>query len=648
MPLETLFTDQRWSRAGIWMHSPGSVEVIPGWLPNVVLGWFYNHIFPIGYHPVGDIFGKVDPFQSTRKEVRSWKPHTRPYDDHRDYDKYGSLLSLGQILAGSASFNPTGENDTNHKAYRGRLINSPTPGPTTYDPLHTYSYDAWPFHFTAPVEAPGFLRATDWANQAYLDTSVVPHQWTTCWGDESGVQRRIYGVLDEARLANFANTANTDVFYTSVYNESARWSGFDVSYTYTPLEGFLFEYTGHQTYWVAGYPNDDVTCRRAVCRHTIRGEVIRGTSAMVQPNPGWNYASYNGYALRLSCQSEIKELYSYWEGYPSSYWDPWRVGDIRNSASAIFSGPDVGLLTFPVSANPFPDGNADTFIRNHTPWRKKFYSLVDDYANDIRASSSISTAKALASANIGDNIQDILKLKDISPSAIVALSKMVSVVLKQQNPSIKEAIDVLSGLRLSTSFEYRPELEFITRDLPVLLSTRLDRNFHLGRGKFIYDFPLSAFGRAVTLTTNTRIVLLSPRNNFLGAVLGLRESGLDPSPSRVWHLFPFTFVVDWVAGLGSRIERAEDILLNASSPIVNLVHSYTVSTVVEQQEIDISLPGASVDPFESTDNLEMRGYFREVSRFLPPFRDSRFDFGLPTHAPDGTLVASFVWQLLFA
>lgn len=650
MPLEITFTDQSWSRVGVWMHSPGSVPTVPEFnLPNVCLGWFYNFIFPIGYLPVGEAFGKVDPFLTTRKEVERWKPQTRPYDSARDYSKYGSILSFGQILAGTdASFNPTGENDTRHKAYRGRLINSPTPGSTTYNPAASYPYFAWPYTFFAPANLETFTRASDWATNAYYDNSTVPGHWTNANDDyASGVQRRIYGVLDEDKLKQFVSAATFDVPYTIGWGDAAHYLMSDASYSYEPNQSFSFDYIGTDTVWAGGYPHDETYCRRMRVRHHIQGVMVDVPSNIQPPTPGWNTASPNGRALRFSCYSEILELYSYWENYPS-YWAPRYVGQVMNVASHDFQGPDVGLLTFPVNANPYPEGNLITFTKNHEPQRKKFYSLVDDYANDIRASSTISTASALASVNIGDNIQDILKLKDISPSSIRALFDLVSAVVYKRDPTIKEVIDVVSGLRVASSFEYRPEVEFVLRDLPILLSTQLDRKFHLGRGKFKFDFPREAFGRDVKLTTNTRIVLLSPRNNFVSAVLGLRESGLDPSPSRVWHLYPFSFVVDWVAGIGSRMERAEDILLNASSPIVNLVHSYTVSTVVEQQEIDISLPGASVDPFESSDQLEMRGYFREVSRFLPPFRQSRFDFGLPTNAPDGTLVASFVWQILFA
>ena len=647
MSLELRTSNQQWSRFGIWLHAPGTVDT-DSWSPtsNVVLPWLYNLVFPIGYMPVNEGLGYIDHTGSSRTTNRSWKPDTSEYDSGLDYRKYGSALDLFQFLEGVNSFDPGREHNTRHKSYRGRLNQSFAHGPPTYDYLANESYFRFPYDWSRPKPLSGW--GPGWAAESsYLSQGYYPWKWINASGDFNG--RVFDGVLTKERLQLIVDKMDGSLFNVSSYpyGDLKRSILID-DWSYSPGSGFTLSYLSRWTVWPGGYSYPDPYYNRAVwMRQTLSGVYESVGFTPIEPVPdSWNHSRENGHTMRLTTYNEIIYTYS---GFESDWANTWYPLGQHWSSSKVYGGSDTILLQFPGEPDLTPASlTIEGFIRNHETARRRFYSLLDEYASDIRTSSLISTSKAVSSLNIGDNIQDILKLKDISVDAILDVVKYASGITNLRDISIKKVIDLMTSLRVSASFEFRPEVEFLSQDLPVLLTKWGDRNLSLGYGSFSYDFPYGAFDRDVKLTTHSRVVLLSPRSNFVATVLQLREHGLDPLPSRLWHIIPFSFVVDWVTGMGARIERAEDLLLNAGSPIINIVHSYTVETVLSEDEVESALPGTTINLLDSAGPLEMRGYFRDVSRYFPPFRRSRFDFGLPTGFPDGSLVASFVWQLLFS
>jgi len=127
---------------------------------------------------------------------------------------------------------------------------------------------------------------------------------------------------------------------------------------------------------------------------------------------------------------------------------------------------------------------------------------------------------------------------------------------------------------------------------------------------------------------------------LLSSLLQLDGLGIMPKPSNLWDLMPFSFVLNWLTGVGTAMRRAEYMTCMATIPAY-YVHSYTLTSPFTTDEL------ASWRTATSTDGqLSLKLFYRDISLFSPAPRDSMFGFGIPRSLPPLGTVAALLWQVL--
>jgi hypothetical protein len=124
--------------------------------------------------------------------------------------------------------------------------------------------------------------------------------------------------------------------------------------------------------------------------------------------------------------------------------------------------------------------------------------------------------------------------------------------------------------------------------------------------------------------------------------MGFDACGILPKPSNLWDLVPFSFIANWITGVGANIRRLEYIAVLATIPAY-YVHSYTIASPFTLDELQgWNLGSESVAP------LTFKIYYRDVSLYVPLMRDTEFGFALPSSVPPLAVIGSLLYQLLFA
>jgi hypothetical protein len=289
---------------------------------------------------------------------------------------------------------------------------------------------------------------------------------------------------------------------------------------------------------------------------------------------------------------------------------------------------------------------------------KAFSHEVDRYMHDIRGAAFYSTADALNDATAyvnNDVLQTLSKLNDLSslmPNVSLALAAISGLRYKNLiGLSIVAVLDFITQTKLQQSFQYRPQVEFLLNVLPDMRSTletilrRTDTPSVIGRGVFRFEFPSGEFGRErSSLEARSRVVFDRDVSAILTSVLDVRSLGVLPSPSNIWDLIPFSFVVSWFTGVGQRIRDIENIGYLIASGARCFTYTYRVTSPLTQRELDSY--GLAVSNLEGSDWPTLCVFRRDVSAYISPPVDGRYDFRQGRGIPDLGAFGSLIWQVL--
>jgi hypothetical protein len=278
-----------------------------------------------------------------------------------------------------------------------------------------------------------------------------------------------------------------------------------------------------------------------------------------------------------------------------------------------------------------------------------FGEVASNYA-ELLSSSNFSCADALQAleGGVSNNIlQSVVKLPNISsalPQIREAVGLLGHIAKKDLSlATLKDILDLASSTTLQASFQWRPMLEILMKHLPIIRDLSRDcssgKKVTISRGKWKYSFLEGELSRPAQLTARTKIVLDESPRGLLAALLGIDAFGIMPKPSNIWDLLPFSFVVNWVTGVGNGIRRAEYSAVLLGMPAY-YIHSYEVKSAFKSEELENwSLSSEPIDP------LSMKVMFRDISLFAPLPRQTRFGFGLPTSSPPLGVVLALLYQL---
>lgn len=578
---------------------------------------------PSGVRSASDVLGfDVQLRGLTETTMVSFKPLTKRRNSEA-YDNafYGSFFRNLQLFGSTLSgygFNPpagSGESVTRHVSYSGELIAEQADVPTS-----VVNYDFWglsvPIHSTAGLV---YDRATVLSVDPFRlqvgSTLLYGGSWNLSFLD------LVTFLLDkQVTNVSFVEGALIERVLSDV-SFSSSFTGFSVRYHMSARQlggSEHIEWDGH-----------------VVIPFTVPPRVI-------SPSVGQTVAAWQGYACKHSYAITLAQTAS---SDPGPQYREYEDATSYVSACLFMSFP-----ADPDSAVELRDGTTLANLRSRI-FLDKFREAVDDSWSDLVPSSLHSSVDAYKQAEgyLGVNLlQNVVKIPDILDN-VTFIRDAVKVLgrLTKRDLSIatfRDVINLATSAELRANFEWRPYVDFFTRYLPLMLSTFQQLGLHghvVGYGSFRFKI-FNDLGRdEVTLVTRTKLVMDASPSGLLSAAIGLDVLGLLPKASNLWDLIPFTFVVNWFTGVGEAMRRAEYAIFLSTIPAY-FVHTYTITSPLRADELAfLKASSAGVHP------AILKLYYRDFTTYNPAFKESRFNFGIPTHLPNVGILGSLLYQLVF-
>jgi len=269
-----------------------------------------------------------------------------------------------------------------------------------------------------------------------------------------------------------------------------------------------------------------------------------------------------------------------------------------------------------------------------------YYSTIDAYTGfaKVLKSENIQTLYKLpALAGIFGNIEPIVKIFEN-----LAARKYLEAGLSM--------VDALSTAKLLHDYTISPNVKLISefaREYDQIVE-RLGKEVMGARtlyGKFSYTLPGDPYGFGPTrLIARSKIRVNFSHSNLLTICLGGYALGLMPRLTAFWDIIPFSFVVNWFAGIGKRLD---DIDTNVFMLLVD--HLYGVHSVKVWSPLNGSKPQDLYDDPSWTTHSDTKGYVyyrRTVLDYLPYPRESKYDFRAGQGVPDMSNAGALLWSLI--
>lgn len=280
---------------------------------------------------------------------------------------------------------------------------------------------------------------------------------------------------------------------------------------------------------------------------------------------------------------------------------------------------------------------------------------MDRCYGDILPSASISASDALnsgslISSNVIEAASELREISSLLPDFEDAIGVVISLSGGRKIETLAGLARVTSGLLLYKSFGLDPNVQLVNEVSTALLKAGKYFSNEPGsmvkkHGKFRHVFPAGTFGRdESTLVTRTLVEYPSDSSDLSQSLLNWASVGVSPLPHSWWDLVPLSFVVDWFARVGPKLEVAGNALIGTTIKDLRLVHSFTVDSPLTEYEMD-SISSQALDYGGPVDVPKIRWYRREVSRWFPVPRSSSFGF-LDAGNPPWVLAISLATQLL--
>lgn len=275
----------------------------------------------------------------------------------------------------------------------------------------------------------------------------------------------------------------------------------------------------------------------------------------------------------------------------------------------------------------------DVAVRNTRLSIARFHSLVKSDIYNLTPAAAYSTHHAF------ENFVEVFKTNHLETFSEIARTLKIGVGVKNLLVEIAKGtrlarlldrgltlVDALTKLNLLYQFGIVPVLgatDEVNEKFPALwdrLQTQLkERTLY---GKFTYELPYG------WLTSRTKLRYRFTSSYTANMVLGLGASGFLPSLSNIWETLTLSFVADWFTNLSRRFKDVDTRLLLLTVGSGWCVHSISVDSMYE--------------------DIPMSYYQRDYSLYLPPLRESKYDFRAASGPQDLLTAGSLAWTLIRA
>jgi hypothetical protein len=212
--------------------------------------------------------------------------------------------------------------------------------------------------------------------------------------------------------------------------------------------------------------------------------------------------------------------------------------------------------------------------------------------------------------------------------------------------TLVSVLDILADGALLYSFGIAPTVSD-AQDVAQKASKLRSRVFggeafgpHTVYGKYTFvvpsDYPILP---EATITARCKLRVIFAEDTLLQHVVKADTIGLLPTPSRMWDLIPFSFLMDSAFPTGDSLDIVEDTMRFMAFDVKYAVNSLTIDSKFDNEFL--SDHGVTVN---DDYGAGYRKYVRFVSRRLPTFGATSLPVLMPS-TPNWVTTGSLVWKL---
>jgi hypothetical protein len=609
------------------------------------------------YLPLSGVLGlaSIPAERNIVDDYKTRKPYSYPYNSAVDWSRYGSRFSslnfLRQSLTGFS-----GEHEISHVRFHGDIEDFDPPGSELYlssglhstifglSPAYTPNFTGNPFQFAVATgfkpsgylsfEAlPGFLPDT-YAYHPRCDIlDFVDYVYN--YGDGSSYSPGGGWTMSYDNSVNLSSRNGNSTFLDLSYDFDMTWTGGQEICRSVWRVNLLVDF-----HFSARYPGTQVPF--SICSIDPSTVSITNRSSTVPVLFEYTYlpSGYDHTSLDVSIQTVVDNVPEY-------------------SVSTAIYPQALGFFSLPPQTEDPTSSNLRKYKRMGTSDDSSRYDSLfracEFRLPDIRPSSFFASSDCLHSlidilkANNLENLSQLSGILEVLPS-LSGVAPIIAKIIKRDPSAVIDLIDFLTSTVLKARFDTIPNsgdaIELITSDFESELDDLLSSSTAIGRGSSSYHFRDSEkfWGGegSLRLVSRAKIRIRTDITTLLSTLLTLNGAGLLPTFSRSWDLVPFSFVVDWFANIGGRLQSIDDQLTWMAFTVDYTVFSYTVTytpTSSELADFGLRVPIGG-EPFS------ISWYRREPSSLVPRLSDSAFDYQLPKHGPNLATVGSLSWQVI--
>lgn len=652
------------------------------WVPSYGGDYGFDGDFPFSQNPVlvsdpialPDILG-LAPISGQHTAEPDLFKFEKPsqggvWSGETDWRRYGTFLDVvNKITNHPSNLSSPRENEVSHRSFAGTVVDIDVP---LFD-YHTGSQQGIWYSFVPKFDVLDGSPYREFSASGFNDDGFLTFDWRSQTVDPPGVNAvpttdywvHVHNVVDQIAIKGYlaaihdygdwpSDTSQPDFSWlfvvrdvTNLSSKRSNWWHFDLEYEYSMkrVEG--------ANWWLTRYRvHKDFYCWFAP---------VYGAN-----NPfDWNSISDDVFQVEDHSTCEVLECNIFFDGhsysrYPTDEVSPSVV--IDTSVPPAVPTYKVRPFAYPIQSSVGERSRFYNFLsnnyRNRDPlnYVRAVSKLLAVAERDFRAASFYSSSDALHKMTDvlqSNNIENLTQLSGIL-GLLPDFPKIARVVAKaaQRDPAaVGEVLDIFADAWLAFRFSQAPTAKDVNELTHTAVKAELEsiilRTDQTSYGEFRYDFKqedvadyLKLPGR-LSIVTRSKIRVHTDMTTLLTSYLTANSIGMMPTLSRLWAIVPFSFVVDWFAGIGNRLKSIDDQLLWMAMGTDWCLHSFKLSYYPTDDELlAYGLRSLSEDP------LHLVHYSREFSRLMPRLADSRFDYQSPTHGPNPITVGALVWQFL--
>lgn len=535
----------------------------------------------------------------------------------------------------------SGEKQLVHTSFTGEVRPASVGLYSTYDQEITLygSIIKVPEEFT-PLSVSGRLRRyiTDTPGNPGYGVAPSSLYWSGVWGEFEALARQIPASSGDIPQSNILSLPQLEWSAWSAGSGSGLTAGGACS-------NYRFKRVGRNGYQI-NYVGYAVAATR-ILRY-VRSLYLSVTSIKSYPTA---FYRASGDWIDLQITAEYTDLVTLYKVDGNGKWSPVPgLSDYEVKTRIVKQSPTCSLV-----GRAFTDADLEVVKAKMVENLKFLSKTISPRAREYRRAAPFATNDAVVSFKSDSNfVEAILELPGIT-ALITGGGNFEAVTRFLQDWLLGRGLeqhtartilvglaDFLAGRVLLEAFAAKPtrmdHANLLDAERRLRWAASVLSSTPTARGRHRFQDKVGDQEQVFDIVVRSSFRVPPPRGEAVISMLQADNVGILPTPSRFWNAVFLSFLVDYVAKIGKRLEVIESYLFCLFLRVDTFVHTYKASAQVDEDWLPhkVHVLGGSI-------RAEM--FVREVSTHVPDFaRDGDLNLA-PPRGPDGPVLLALVWAL---